>query len=466
MEIGGTTLHSLVPQKLQEQETVSGIYSSGDPDAGQADFPFYRRLTGAGARDLPQLIQERMQGIALLLYRINPLGHRIIELTTSFAVGGGATFQAESPKVQEILEAHWHHPINAWDRLLYQRAFELGLYGELFMPVKVTKKGGVTLGYISPLNVKTVYPDPIIQNQPDVIEFSVPILAQSMFPAEPSPTPGETQKLKAIRYQGDPKGKDYGFRAGETFFFSVNKVTDNLRGISDLLPLADYIDGFDQFLFNLLEKASAQNMFIWDVTLEGMNQNQIDTWLRNFQAAQPRPGSVRAHNEAVKWDTVSPTLGGSDNADQARLFRNYILGGAGFPEWFFGESGSGGRAVASEMAEPTLKTLKTRQREVRDMIAEVFDFVIDQAFIHKSLPIGTPRRFTISMPNISLRDIQRTSSALYRASQALSLLKKEGFITQERGAAIATELLNEFGFEGERLRGIGSQQEASKDLNG
>ena len=107
------------------------------------DEGLYRSLTQATNRDLSPITQERMQEIALFLFRVNPLAHRILKLSSSFIASGNVNFKAEDDSVQKILDDHWNHPVNDWDNSFYQKLLELSLYGEQIITTAVTSKGEV-----------------------------------------------------------------------------------------------------------------------------------------------------------------------------------------------------------------------------------------------------------------------------------------------------------------------------------
>ena len=66
-------------------------------------------------------------------YRQNPMAFRIIELTTSYVLGGGATLEAEDEAVQKWLDEWWNHPKNRMPLRQFELLNELLISGELFM---------------------------------------------------------------------------------------------------------------------------------------------------------------------------------------------------------------------------------------------------------------------------------------------------------------------------------------------
>jgi len=103
-----------------------------------------------------------------------------------------------------------------------------------------------------------------------------------------------------------------------------------------------------------------------------MNENEITEFAK--KQVPPKPGSARYHNENIEWKVVSPQLESSDASGEANMFKMQILGGAGFPNHWFGEGDKTTRATAMEMSLPTLRKLKSRQNFFKNMINHIFNF--------------------------------------------------------------------------------------------
>jgi len=408
---------------------------------GKKEDEGWRSLTEDTRRDLTPLTQERMQEIAFHLYEMNPMAHRILEMTKDFVVGEGITFTAEDPEVEKVLTEFWNDPVNAWNLKQGQRVMELGLYGEQFYPVAVNDVDGkVRMGYLDPAAVAKVLADP----------ENVEIIRQ----VKRKGSLTQVQKTyDVVNLDEDLKSKTYGYLTGEIFFFAINKVANSLRGRSDLFSLADWVDGYDQFLFNRLERSHLMNVFLWDVTLEGMGQTDIDAWLK--KQGIPKPASLRAHNERVKWKAVVPELGAHDASEEAKLFRNMILGGAGYPpHWFAGGEGIT-RATALEMSTPVMKRLKTRQKYFKYMIELIFLFVIHQAIIHKKLGKDVNKGFTVALPKLLEKDIYTLALGLKFIINALATGMEKKWIDEKDAKRIYAYMMSQLGLEIKARKGDG-----------
>jgi len=395
----------------------------------------YRSITDLKTRDLSPLTQERMFEICFFLYDTNPFAHRILEMTKDFVVGEGITFQAKDDNVQEVLQDFWDDPVNAWDLKQGQRILELGLYGEQFYPTAVNDVDGkVKMGYLDPQSVAEIKTDP------DNVEILETVVKKGMG--------GEKGKeYDVIAMDDGRESETQGKMVGNIFAFAINKVANSTRGRSDLFCLADWIDGYDQFLFNRLERSHLMNVFLWDVELRGMKQKDIDKWLRDQSV--PKPGSVRAHNEFVNWKALVPDLGAHDASEEAKLFRNQILGGAGIPpHWYAGGEGIT-RATALEMATPVMKRLKTRQRYFKYMITHIFKYVIDQAIINGKVGLTekVDKSFVIGMPKLLEKDFYTLSLGMKFVMEAMTTAVEKKWVGEDSAKRIFAELMERLGLE-------------------
>ena len=230
-----------------------------------------------------------------------------------------------------------------------------------------------------------------------------------------------------------------------SFFFTINKVSSATRGRSDLLTLADWVDGHDQFLFARLERAFLLNTFIWDVTCEGMTKEELIEFVKNL--SMPKPGSIRAHNEKITWKSETPKLESADASSEARLFKQQILGGAGFPEHWFAAGELTTRATAREMSLPTLKKLKSRQRKVRSILKQIVNFVIDQAIIYKRLNKDVNRKFEIIPSPIISSDNKGTIDSINGLIDGLGKAKDRNWITDKQAKQVFNAVITQLGTE-------------------
>lgn len=144
--------------KTEEEGVNYSASQSTDPDEH-----LWKKLgtgTSNKANNLSDLTQQQTLDYAQYFYKSNPIAKRIIDLTAEYVIGDGIKYVAEDNAVQEILDAHWTDPTNNWTINQFSRVRDLGLTGELCIPVYVNESNGhVTLG-----NIDTGMIDVVIEN--------------------------------------------------------------------------------------------------------------------------------------------------------------------------------------------------------------------------------------------------------------------------------------------------------------
>ena len=127
----------------------------------------FTKLTGDKDRSLSSLTQERMQELAVFLWKSNPLANRIIELPLVYLLAEGVTMNVQDETAQQWLNEFWNDPINQMDIKLPKKVREMSLFGEQCWPVfKNPTNGAVRLGYLDPGLIKEVKTDPDNAEQP------------------------------------------------------------------------------------------------------------------------------------------------------------------------------------------------------------------------------------------------------------------------------------------------------------
>jgi len=425
----------------QKQEAVFRVQKIREATSSVARKERYdaewRPLTTTNVKYLTPMDQYKMHKICYYLYDKNGIGHRIIERYKDFVVGDGITYDIDDTEVREVIDEHWS--INDWDLYQYQMIAELSLYGEQIYPTFVNDiSGRVKLGYLDPEQVTNVLTD--IENVKKRTEVIYVARDET-----------DQKGKKIINLDEDLKSETYGYLVGETFFFAINNVTNQPRGRSDLFPLADSIDAYENFLFNRAERADILTRIIYDLELQGKTQAQIDEILEEFSI--PRANEVFGHNEKTKLNITVPELGSDDASGEAKLLFNHILGGAGFPpHWFAGGEGLT-RATAVAMDLPTKKQLKTRQRYFRWILSFIFRYAIHQAILKKKLTKDKKNvKIKFNLPKIEEKELAVVATALVNITNSLVIATEEGWVTSSTAKKVYAYTLSNVGVEIEAIK--------------
>lgn len=386
----------------------------------------WRTLTGVARRDLSSVSQAQMQKLAAYLWETNLLANRLVELPLAFLVAEGVKLTCDDQEHQEWLRAFWNDPINKMDLRLPTFARELALFGEQCWPVYVNDVNGhVRLGYLDPSLIENVIVDPGNPSQ----EIGVRTVkdAAGVFRQFRVIVRGEDDEL----FAAPARQLRSGFDSGEAFYFAVNKFAAGRRGRSDLIAQMDWLDGYDEFLFDQLERAAELDAFIWDVELTGADEEKVKA--RAKEIKRPGRGSVRVHNEQEKWTAEAPSLNAVDRAESARMFRNHALGGASLPEHWYGGGGDVNRASAAEMGDPFFKVATMRQTTLRHMLQEMGHYVLyRRAIAAGQRPEWGKPEWTVraEFPEMVTRDLTKLASALQSCVVAVASALGERLITR------------------------------------
>lgn len=409
----------------------------------QLDQIGWRRLTGAPTRELPMMDTERAIEVAYWLWKTNPLGRWIIEVVTAFVAAKGLPVSCTNEQVEQVVKDFWEDSVNRLDIHWENFVRELGIYGEQCWPVFVADQTGrVRLGYIDPAMIDQVFCDPHNVK----IKIGVTVKSNNAEPARRLAIVLDDDNEEFLSEAG--RNLRDTFAEGRCFFFTVNALTNEMRGTSDLFTVADHLDNYEQFLYDSGDKHARFNSFFYDITVEGADEKKLAAERANYEP--PKNGGAFIHNEKVKSLAVTPDFKSEDSQQAARLHRNHILGSLGLPEHWFGGGGDVNRATASEMDAPARKIIAARQEKVKNMLELMIDFVISSA-VDAMYLTGVPEdelySYEVQTPDISDKDVAKLSTMLTQVATSLTVAETQGWISSEEAAKAFAFFLAFVGYE-------------------
>lgn len=407
---------------------LSGTFGI-DPDDG-----LYRRLTdGAkfGRRDLSPIQQDRMLEVTNYLWEQNPFARRLVTLMTDLIVGDGVEVVANDEQTQIQIDKTWTHPSNHLGQRVRSFANFLSLTGELILPCTVNPvTGRPVLGFIDPYQVKAVHPDPLNILVPDVIEL------------KPKGGIGQGERFRVIRVNPATDRLE-----GDAFFFRINNLPNSLRGRSDLLPLADWLDLYDQYMFAEVERLQLLSSFLWDYEVEGADQATINAKVAAFPV--PKPGTVFGHNHKEKLEARTPSLQAADRSEVARLLRLHIAGSMGFPLSYLGDIDSNNATIQGQN-DVMMKTPAARQKELAVILGTVAEFTIQSTRLKNPALFNRGDKatsFTVQMPEIQAKDLARAGQVLSQVVGANDMAMANGTLDRRTAIAIQTSMAGHLGLK-------------------
>lgn len=391
----------------------------------------YRKLTSGARfqrRDLTPLQHDRMLQVTWYLWEQNPFARRLVTLMTDLIIGDGVTVEAKDERIQEVIDRTWNHRINQFATRIREFHNFLSLTGELILPVtQNTISGRPVFGFIDPYQVKDV--EPLEGNVliPDILVLK-------------TQDGKEGQRLKIVR-----ENPENGRLEGEVFYFAINKLPNSLRGRSDLLPLADWLDLYDQYLFAEVERLQLLSAFVWDYKINGADDKKIQKKLADFPV--PKPGTVFGHNENESLEARTPDLKAQDRSEVATMLRKHIGGSMGFPMTYLGDTDSNAATIQGQN-DVLMKTPAARQKEFRTLIDLMVRFAVEGATTkNPALFMDAKTDYRIVMPEIAAKDISRAAAALSQVVTANDTAIANKTVSRKTAVAIQSAIVKHLGIE-------------------
>jgi hypothetical protein len=332
--------------------------------------------------------------------------------------------------------------VNARDENLPREISELSIFGEQLCVLAANPvSGAVRLGYVDPQWIESVEYASLEALPGRAVAMPIAVNLTRVAGER------DQKRLPIVHRDEDPYSPTYGQLIGEAMYFAVNRARAASRGISDLFASTDMIDAHESTLWALVNRADMAGRFIYDVELTGMTEEQIAEWLKK-NGKPPAPGAIRAHNERAKWTLPSYQVGAGDSGETTRGVRVHVLGSRGVPEHWYGSGADANLATATAQGEPIIKMLGRRARYVKAMEQAKAEYVIDRKIAAGVLPESVNRKFEVVMPELSVRDLVKASSALAQIAAAVAGLQGAEVMDKRTAARAVAAVLPQVGVDG------------------
>ncbi len=464
--LGGVT--EAAAAKRATEAHAAGYYDGNDdPVSGTTASFNYRRNTSKTLRDFSNVSRGDALNTAWQLWASSPIAKRVSTLKRDYLTGGEVSPVAKDDNLQPIIDVFWQK--NKMDRRSDEFALQLFLLGEQCYSVFVRESDGkVRLGYIDPAEIEEVVPHPqnalemwavivgngdayadkkvykIIREDDGIIQDGrvlQPTYPDRLVTAEQSMLDDwETALLS------EHKLSEY---TGDVFFEKVNSVSNQARGYSDLLQVADWIDQADEVLFALADREQMAGYWSWFIKVIGADPSKLSERRSEVMKSPPSKGSFLFHNDAEEWSMNSPDLRQAPSIETFKALVGQVLGGLGIPSHWYAFGDGTNRATAVAQGDPTHKSLEHDQGIIRDLFTTMLEFVRDQAIIAGAYrpAESDDESVTVRMPQITMKRVTGVSQAMQQTALSLIAATDAGLMTEETAITAWTLLLNEAGLE-------------------
>ncbi|HWQ02938.1 MAG TPA: hypothetical protein VNL38_00515 [Candidatus Nitrosotenuis sp.] len=426
----------------------------GAPDDEQG----FRRIGGRNTlRELNPAMQRRMQDICYYVAVCTPFGEGIIRVMTDYIVGEGFQLAAEHPDLQEFLDAFANDPVNNLAENLPRMWRELLIFGDQCLPVVENPVDGfIRLGSVDPGDVEAVEFGTLITGT-QLRPVSLPVNVKLV----DLPDQGGARLRIAQTEKMLVSARAYD---GVCFYFAINQARAASRGISELFVLADWVDVFDQMIFDFADRVRFLNAFVWEYILKGADDKKVDEYLKYIRAKNPpRQGGFQVHNDSVEMKTITPDFKGADMSEVAKMMKAYGPGAKSLPPWFFGDPMDANRAANEVMEGPSGKMLTNKQGILKRAVRAICDYAIARAKARGTLLRSLPEAYKVMAPDISVKDTAKIAGTLQTVGNALGQMEDRGWIRAETAARGAHLVLSQIGVEVDSQKEFTLAQEEKAD---
>jgi hypothetical protein len=153
----------------------------------------------------------RCCGDALEAWRVNPLGRRIVELTSQYVVGGGLAVASKHARTHKFLQEWWTHRLNRLEVRCFDWCDELTRSGELFIVLSTDLAG---MSYVRAIPAADIQDIEVSEND---VEQELIIWEKPKFDGlRPAWTGGDTcrQAVESLQRGKRPYQRRWQFRTG------------------------------------------------------------------------------------------------------------------------------------------------------------------------------------------------------------------------------------------------------------
>lgn len=428
------------PEQVITSGAALGSWGQQDPIDGDIGW----RPAGIQGRQVPPWTLEKSRIYSVAAYRTNPMAKAIIDTYTSFAVGdSGVTYQATNPQVREVVDEFWTDPRNRLEQLQELWFRDQLLTGESLTEMIVGEQSGVVR--FSPIDPSIIAEVRLKSGNPLWVD-------EVVFRSDGSQ---EDVALSVVDVDDAT-----GLRSGKAMFWTPFKalITDT-RGMPFLGPVLDWLDSYDQVLSNLIDRTALARYLVWDVTVNG-GQEDVDEFVKKRGGLHvPRSGSVEVHNNAVSWEPKLAQTGAFEDTEAAKSVLTLAAAGSGLSKHWLAEPDGSNRATSMTMAEPVRRRVAGVQKNWLGYQTDFVRFAVDQAVAARRLQatvegtdpktgltyeLKAAQSVTVTGPEIAAADAQITAEVLMNLSIGLEKLQTIGALSQEASAEAARKAWEDF----------------------
>jgi hypothetical protein len=307
------------------------------------------------------------------LWKYDPLGGVIVNLTTFFTMGRGLTINYNDPTVNQVLAKFWKK--NKMPCRVKQLCDEGTAFGDNFIGLRVHRQlmmnGRKVLW--RPGDVEVVIYDPKIV---DGIEHAADNV-QNVFSYRLSYTGEGGEEIN--RGVVDISKFDPDIHDECILHVKFNAATNDAYGLSDLVRIKEWLDNYQDFLRDSVIINKLYRSPCYDITIKDGDETDIANAVSRYGGW--KIGANAVHNDKEEWAVLEFTGANMSSEDSRRALLLIVCAGVGMPEYMLGDGSNGNMASTRSQQLPAIKKFEDRQHTYQQSFVILFDFVLDMKML-------------------------------------------------------------------------------------
>jgi len=307
------------------------------------------------------------------LWKYDPIGGIIVNLTSNFVMGRGLKIQYKDEVANEVLLKFWKK--NKMSIKSKQLCDEGTAYGENFICLKVHKYNVIQNGKIvwrsGDVEFKTYDPKNIdgiehaADDVNDVYNYFISYTGND----------GSEQKEKIVDISKfNPLYDDKCI-----LHIKFNAGTSDSFGLSDLVRVKEWLDNYQDFLRDGVIINKLYRSPCYDITIKDGGPDDIAQARARYSGW--KIGSNPVHNDKEEWDILEFSGANVSSEDSRRALLLIIAAGVGFPEYMLADGSNANLASTTSQQLPATKKFEDRQDSYCCGYKIIFDFVLDMKLL-------------------------------------------------------------------------------------
>jgi len=332
----------------------------------------YTKLGSEGGKNLDVDYLKEIREEAWKAFLQNPLAKRQVRNVTSYLVGRGLKVTSPSEEAQYIIDEFIHDPKNYWELFIREESNRLQIDGEIVVLLYVNTGNGT-------VRVRDIEPNEITEVILSADDYREVLALKRVYTRKIYSDDFKIYRTEQIEDyikpgESDPHNNNV---IRDFIFIKMPTVATQFRGVPELASHLYWLKQYRQLLDARINLNKMRASFIWDVSVEGTDEEVRAVRAANSKA--PKSGTVKFHNHKVTWEPKNLNVNAQDSEADIRAVKLMAVAGSGQPEYML--TGDASNANFASTQETTFSFLKCLE-DYQDLFEYFFGALFNKVFYY------------------------------------------------------------------------------------